>query len=136
MTNRRGPGGGTRRPEDAPGYVRTTSSGAIVVSAEQGAKERELLALFEQMKADPQGEFERRIEPIMEMVEVYGEDDTDSLALAESIVLTIGGTLDELGIDRHRFAGELRRIARRLEEDDVAEDAADAALYWERSADE
>lgn len=124
------------RAKAIPGFVRFTPSGGVVISAEQAALEAEerdrLTALMAQIEADPQGEFERRIEPIMEMIEVHGEDDLNTLALAETIILTIGDGLAQAGVDSHRFAGQLRKIARRLEEAETAEDTADARLYVER----
>lgn len=124
------------RAKAIPGFVRFTPSGGVVISAEQAALEAEererLTSLMAQLDAEPQGEFERRIEPILEMIEVHGEDDLDSLALAETIILAIGDGLAQVGVDTHRFAGRLRKIARQLEEGEAAEDAADARLYDER----
>lgn len=126
------------RAKAIPGFVRFTPSGGVVISAEQAAPEAEerecLTALMAQIDADPQGEFERRIEPIMEMIDVHGEDDLDSLALAETIILAIGNGLAQVGVDSHQFAGQLREVARRLEEAEAVEDAADARLYYERMA--
>jgi len=131
------------RAKAIPGFLRFTATGQVVISAEQGEIERAERAVFEarqaladQIRAEPRALFEKRAAPLLEMVAAVDRDvhgyHGEVVELIEDIVVSINNVLTEGGWTITDFAKELHGIARRLEEADAAEDAADARLYDER----